>query len=243
MPQPTQSVREFVNDSYQIVSASSPTVPLHGNDLEKGIQILNRLIAEYSASGLLLTVAKQVDFTIGIGQGEITFGPPDFVPTPDVTSEGRLANLENAWVTLEHVTYPLIDESQNEFFSSYKYATLRGLPRYVIVKPETNITRLQVFPAPSQTYNLSVFGKFQLSPLTANDDMSSLPTYMQLFLQVALAKLLAVYKGRIEAWTPKLEELYRELKAEIEATSNQNLDINVNNESWLNGAWRVRSGI
>lgn len=191
----------------------------------------------------MITVAKQVDFAVVTGQGEITFGAADYVPTPDITTEGRLANLENAWVTLEHVTYPLIDESQNQFFSSYKYEALQGLPRYIIVKPETNLTRVQLFPAPSQGYDLSVFGKFQVTQLGMNDDMSSLPLYAFLWLQFSLAKLLGFYKGRAEAWTDKLEAQLIKYEAELAATSNQNLDININNESWLNGAWRVRAGI
>jgi len=243
MPEPTQSVRAFVTDAYQLIGASTPTVPLHGNDLSKGIQYLNELLRAYGANGLMITVAKQVDFTVNIGQGNITFGESDYVPTPDVYSEGRLVNLENAWVTLQHVTYPLIDESRNEFFSSYKYETLLGLPRYVIVKPELNLTRLQIFPAPSQEYDLSVYGKWQIATLTSNDDMSTLPTYYQRYLRFALARDLAVYKGRADAWTPMLDGMFLEAKADMEATSSQNLDINVNNESWLNGAWRVRSGI
>jgi len=243
MPQPTQSVREFVSDSYQIISASTPTVPLHGNDLSKGIALLNRLLSQYSANGLMITVSKQVDFTLLTGQGSVTFGPATFVPLPDITTEGRLANLENAWVTLSNVTYPLIQEGRNDFFSSYKYETLLGLPRYVIVKPETNITTVQVFPAPSQSYELSIYGKFQLTDLTSNDDMSTLPTYYYLYLQFALAKYLAVYKGRISAWTPELEDNYRVLKTDMEAASSQNLDIMINRESFLNGANRVRSGI
>lgn len=243
MPQPTESVREFIQDAYQIISAATPTVPLHGNDLSQGIAVLNRLLGQYAANGLMLTISKQVDFAIGIGQGEITFGEPDYIPTPDVVDEGRLVNLLNAWVTLQGVTYPLIDESRTEFFSSYKYEPLRGLPRFIIVKPETNLTRVQVFPAPSQPYDLSVYAKFQISKLTSNMDMSSLPTYYQMFLQFALAKYLAVFKARMAAWTPELEAMYRDLEKDMIAASSQNLNINVNQESYLNGAWRVKSGI
>ncbi len=243
MSEPTQSVREFVSDSYQLTTANTPTVPLHGNDLSKGIALLNRLLGQYSATGLMITVSKRVDFAITAGQGEVTFGSPDYVPTPDITTEGRLANLENAWVTLQHVTYPLIVESRHDFFSSYKFDTLLGLPRFVIVKPETNLTRLQVFPGPSQAYDLSVYGKFQLQNVTANDDMSSLPTYYFLYLQYALGKLLAAFKGRMSAWTPDLERDYLVLKSDMEAASSQNLEILTNNESWLNGAYRVRAGI
>ena len=241
--EPTISVREFVANSYQLVSASTPTTPLQGSDLSTGIQILNMLLSQYAANGLMLTVSQQVDFPVNINQGFITFGEPDYVPTPDVITNGRLVNLENAWVSLDGVTYPLIDISRQEFFSSYKYEPLQGLPRYIIVKPQTNLTTVQIFPAPSQFYLLSIYGKFQLGPLTSNSSLSSLPTYYQLFLQFALAKYLSMYKGRMNAWNELLESQYRELEKDMVAATSINLDINVNNESWLNGAYRVRAGI
>lgn len=243
MSQPTISVNEFITDSYQLVSASSPTTTLYGDDFTKGLQILNRLLAQYSATGLMITISKQVDYLLSIGEGTIYVGPSDYTPTPEITSEGRLANLLNAWVTLDNVTYPLIDESRTEFYSSYKYETLQGLPRYIIIQPETNVTKVQVFPAPSEPFLLSMYAKFQLSSLTSNADMSELPTYYQMFLQFALAKYLAAFKGRAEAWTPFLEGMLRELETDMASTSSVNLDINTNNESWLNGAWRVRSGV
>ena len=243
MSEPQQSVRSFINDSYQIISAGSPTVPLHGNDLSQGIAILNRLLNQYSANGLMITVSKQVDFMLGIGQGTIKIGEPDYTPTPDIVTPGRLVNLLNAWVTLQNVTYPLIDESRTEFYSSYKYATLTGLPRYIIIVPQTNLTSVQVFPGPSQPYQLSLYGKFQLSALTANDDMGELPSYYYMFLQFALAKYISVYKSRAAAWTPMLEQMLQDLEKDMVASSSTNLDIITNQESWLNGSYRVRAGI
>jgi hypothetical protein len=242
MPQVSQSVRGFVEDAYQLISANSPTVPLHGNDMSKGIQYLNELLASYSANGLMLTVAKTVEIDINIGDGFITFGNPGFTPTPDVT-EGRLANIENAYVRLDGVDYDLIIESTNEFKSSYKYAPLLGLPRYLMLYPETNLTTVQLFPAPSQFYQLFVYGKFQLNTVTSNDTMQDLPTYYIRYLRFALAKDLSRYKGRSQAWTQDLEADYRDAKMDMEAASSTNLDIMVNDECWLNGAWRVRSGI
>ncbi|MES1987874.1 MAG: hypothetical protein V4440_07575 [Pseudomonadota bacterium] len=242
MPQPSQNVGAFVEDSYQLISANTPTVPLHGNDMSKGIQFLNELLQSYSANGLLITVAKQVDLTVGINQGEITFGNTGYTPTPDVV-QGRLANLENAWINLDGVDYPLIIESRHEFFSSYKYEPLQGLPRFIIVKPETNLTRVQIFPAPSQVYDMHVYGKFQLATVAQTDSMDSLPAYYIRFLRLALAKDLAYYKARADAWTDKLQQQLVESEKSMDAASSINLDINVNSESWLNGAWRVRSGI
>ena len=95
MAEPSQSVRDFIQDSYQIISANSPTVPLHGNDLSKGIQFLNELMQSYSSSGLLITVPQQVSFPVSENQGFITFGDATYTPTPDVTV-GRLAKIKLA---------------------------------------------------------------------------------------------------------------------------------------------------
>lgn len=238
----TQTVKEFVTDSYQLISANSPTVPLAGNDMSKGVQFLNELTQAYSSSGLMITIAKRVTFTVSIGQSEVTFGSPTFLPTPDVTA-GRLANLQNAWLELQGVTYPLIDESRNVFFASYKYDPQVGLPRFCIITNETNLTRMRIYPGASQVYTLNVYGKFELPVLDENSDMSEFPLYYIRYFKLAVANDLANYKGRASAWTEKLERDYREAKKNMEAASSINLAIDTNNESYLNGSWRVKAGI
>ncbi len=237
-----QTVKQFVTDSYQLISSNTPTVPLQGNDMLKGVQFLNQLLKHYSATGLMLTVAKQVDFTVSIGQSEITFADTAYTGTADI-KVGRLANLADAWLTLQGVTYPLIIMNRDVFMGSYKYDPQLGLPRFVIIYNETHLTRLRIYPGPSQVYDLSVYGKFELSELTENDDMSSLPLYYQLFFQFAVGKYLAAYKGRADAWTQFLQDQYLEAKKEMESVSTVNVVIQSANESMLNGYWRVKAGV
>lgn len=239
---PTQTVREFLNDSYQLVSASSPNVGLHGNDQSKGLQFLNELLSYYSGTALMLTIAKQVDFVMSIGQREVTFADPSFTPAADV-QEGRLANLQNAWLTLDGVTYPLVDESRNVFLDSYKYDPQQGLPRFVIVYNNDDYTTMRVYPSPSQLYTLSVYGKFELSSLSLNGTMATLPLYYSRYLKLALAKDLAFYKGRSEAWTQKLEDALVEARNEMIAVTPVNVTISPQHDSYLNGSWRVKAGI
>ena len=237
-----QPVREFVADAYQLISSSSPTVPLHGNDLQKGIQFLNELLKAYSSSSLMLTISRKITFQVQIGQQFVTFGDPTFVPTPDVPV-GRLANLSNSWLELDGVTYPLIDESRNVFFGSYKFEPQLGLPRFVIITNETNLTTMQLYPAPSQVYTLFVYGKFEMPYLTSNDTMEGFPLYYYRYLRFGLARDLAFYKGRSAAWDQKLEAMFQEAKDDMESVTELNLVIDSANESYLNGSWRLRAGI
>ncbi len=237
-----QTVNEFVTNSYQLVSASSPIVPLQGNDLSFGIQIMNELLKYYASSSLLLTIAEKVSFTVNIGQQFVTFGDPTYVPTPNVT-KGRLTNLERAWLVLDGVDYPLIDEDRGVFFGSYKYEPQQGLPRFVIITNDLNLTTMQLYPSPSQQYTLFVYGKFELPYFVSGGTMANLPLYYYRFLRFAVARELAFYKGRSSAWDSRLEAMYEEAKDDMESVSTIDLAIDSANESYLNGAWRVRAGV
>lgn len=234
----TQTVREFITDSYKIISSNSPTTPLHGNDMQKGIQILNELLQAYSSSGLLLTVSDEITYNVLPGQSVVTFGSIG----QDV-NEGRLANTSAVWLVLQGVTYPLVDMTDNSFFNSYKYQPLLGLPLYYILQSLTNSSKLILYPGASQAYELHVYGKFEKQVLTSNDTMAGFPLYFIRFLHLAVARDLAIYKSRMQAWTSDLENRYVLALRDMESASQVNLEVNSPDENMLNGAYRVRAGI
>lgn len=185
----------------------------------------------------LITISQNATYT---GASLLTFG----AQTDTVyIKQGRLANLDNAWLVLSGVTYPLIDKSRDDYLSAWKYEPLQGLPRFVITFPNTNYVSLRLYPAPSQFFQFFCRGKFQLPVLTANDDLSIVPEYWHLFFLYAVAKQVAYFKGRAAAWTPELDAIYRELKDNMEGASEVNLSIMGDEQSLLNGAYRVRAGI
>lgn len=177
------------------------------------------------------------------GSSILTFSQEVAHPTTVYIQEGRLANLDSAWLNLNGVTYPLIDKSRDEFLAAWKYEPLQGLPRFIVTFPETSIVRAQLYPAPSQFYTFYCRGKFQKSVLTVNDTLDGLPDYYELFFLYAVAKYVSKFKARGSAWTADLEAEYRELKDNMEAASEVNLSISGDEQSLLNGAWRVRAGI
>jgi hypothetical protein len=190
--------------------------------------------------GDVITLNQNSTFT---GASSLTFTHDNTDPTVAYIKEGRLANLDSAWLVLSGVTYPLIDKNRDDFLAAWKYEPLKGLPRFIITFPDTQIGKVQLYPAPSQFYQFFCRGKFQLSELTSNDDMSVLSQYYIRFFLLACAKDVAMYKGRADAWTEKLEDMYIQAKDKIEAASEVNLSIAGDEQSLLNGAWRVRAGI
>lgn len=199
-----------------------------------------------SGTKILTIVVNVITMTMNAtlnGASVLTFSHE--IATPDVAyiKQGRLANLDSAWLQLSGVTYPLIQKSRDEFLAAWKYEPLQGLPRFIITFPDTNFVRAQLYPAPSQFYTFFCRGKFQKLPLTSNDTLDGLPEYQELFLLYAVAKYVSKFKGRSGAWTQDLEDEYRELKDQIEAASEVNLSIAGDEQSLLNGSWRVMAGI
>jgi hypothetical protein len=238
----TYTVRDFLFQTYRLINASNPTTPLHGDDQKLGIQVLNQLIQYYASTGLMLTIANTSSCNLSVGQTEVIVGPSTYVPTPDIPL-GRLANLDSAWLLLSGVTYPLIQKSRDEFLAAWKYDPLQGLPRFVISFPQNEIVTLRLYPAPSQFFEFNLRGKFQKTEMDKDSDMSDFPQYYIRFLLYACARDISMFKGRASAWTERLEQIYQESKDIMEAASEVNLSIAGDEQSLLNGAWRVRSGI
>lgn len=73
------TVREFIFQMYQLITASNPTIPLHGNDDSLAIRVLNQILTKYASSGLLLTIAKTYTVPINLPVKYIYFTSPNYV--------------------------------------------------------------------------------------------------------------------------------------------------------------------
>lgn len=246
-----ETVKKIVSDAYALITTQSPTTGLHGDDMSRGVRYLNLLLQSYSSDALLITAAREITAPLQPYTQFVNFVMPGFpIPTPIPNTPlvtwlscGRLANLENVWIELSGVTYPLFDQSRNEFFESYKFEPLAGLPLYAIVRYLWNMTTIQLYPKPSQFYQFFVWGKFQLAYADENSMLENIPDYMVLFLIYALGRHLRLFKARNLAWTKDHEQVYQELLIQMQAVSTMNLNIRSDDENMLWGAWRVRSGV
>ena len=234
----TQTETVTLTAASPVITVADGTLYAVGDGVSGGgIPLLTTIL---SIVGNVITLSFNATIN---GASILTFSQE--IPQPDTVyiKQGRLANLDSAWLVLSGVTYPLIDKSRDEFLAAWKYEPLQGLPRFIITFPDTNFVRAQLYPAPSQFFTFFARGKFQKTILTSNDTLEGLPEYFELFFLYAVAKYVSKFKGRGSAWTDDLEADYRELKADMEAASEVNLSIAGDEQSLLNGAWRVRAGI
>ncbi len=237
------TIKQFLDDSYRLINPSNPNVPLAGNDLQFGLRRLNRLMTSYASDGLMMPIATTRTCALAVNQQEVTVGPASYIPTPNITG-GRMANWESAWLELMGVTYPLIFITREEFDASFKYNPLDGLPRMIIPFPDVQIVTFRIYPAPSQYFQFYIRGKIQLPDYLTIDDLTpTLPGYYERYFEFAVAKDIALFKGRADAWTDKLEAELIKAEKVIQANSEVNLAIVGDDESLLNGAWRCRAGV
>lgn len=190
--------------------------------------------------GNLITLNN--DATIS-GSSTLTFTQPIVIPGVVFIKKGRLANLNSSWLVLSGVTYPLIEKSRDEYLAAWKYEPLQGLPRFAITFPQTEYVDIRLYPAPSQFFEFFARCKLQISEYTKDSNMSNLPQYYIRYLLYACARDVSLFKGRADAWTARLEQTYQEALDVMVASSEVNLSIVGDEQSLLNGAWRVRAGI
>src|SRR5579872_877631 len=78
---PVLTVKEFCFQVYRLVTASYPTVPLHGDDEQLAVRVLNQIMQSYSSSGLMLTIAKTISVPINLGIFNVAFVDPTYPTT------------------------------------------------------------------------------------------------------------------------------------------------------------------
>ena len=98
---PIFTVREFCNQMYRLISASSPFVPLHGTDEQMAVRILNQMIQSYASSGLLQPIAKTISVPINLGIFNVVFVDPSY-PTTETF-------LETVTLTTGLPTFTVVD--------------------------------------------------------------------------------------------------------------------------------------
>lgn len=239
--QPGNTVREFLDDCYGIISPSQPSQSLRGIQFKRGLKSLNGLLAFYGLTGFLLPVSDQIIVAVAGGQRDVFFSDCATMPCADWTG-GRIAAMQNAWLTFNGVVYPLYDRSRNRFNNMARPLNTSGLPLEYIIHDEVNYTRLELFPPPSRPYLLHIDAKFAASYIDENSTMPQIPQYYRNYFEYAVAKEIAYKNAMANAWTQDLQATLDDKERIVINNTPVNVDIG-NKGYYLTGAALVESGL
>lgn len=204
----------IIERAFRLIGIASDDRNLPGERVQEGFDLLNALVDEFSSESSMIPYETSLSFNMTAGQDvyEISnLGSADITSNPLVSlSFIRLEDLD--------IKFPIgIIESVTEW-TNRKNVNLTGRPRQVYVTREVNKSFLNFREKPDKAYSTELFGKFILDNLSLSTDIPNLPPRYNLFLEYALARLLASrYPGSI--WNDLSEKKYNEM---LESASNSN---------------------
>lgn len=237
----TQTVAQFLQKSFRMISATGPSVPLRGEDYLTGLEILNDLVASYGVNTLLQPIATTTYINVEAGQRDVIFTDELTNPDADYTG-GRLSTAQNMWIEYQGVAYPLDNRSRSRYNATARYIPQQGLPLTYTLFFEEDYTRIRLFPAPPIAYVLAVDGVIQPVLINSNMTLTGFPSYYTLFLKYATSREMAFGLNRDSAWSDRHEQRYLDLERIMQNNAPRNLDIG-RRDNDLNGATLVASGL
>jgi hypothetical protein len=130
----------------------------NGSQLRDGLRLLNMLLTEKSISARLIPYYARIDVPTVAAQESY------FIE--------NLVNLEELTLTFENVRYSLQYLTRDQYFGSSRAENISTLPVFYTYEREKGGTRIYLYFPPDRVYELNVMGKFSLSTVGYDDDLT-----------------------------------------------------------------------
>jgi hypothetical protein len=174
-------VIELISDSYRLSGIVAQGFENISNDEPGiGLTLLNDLLAEYSISGSMITYYTYTNFDTIIGQE--TYNIPNLVEIDTLT------------FNINTVRYNMIRDNRRRYFGQSRVDDLKSLPFHYYAERQLGMMVIYLYFIPSDIYVMKIEGKYSLSQVTLQTDLSPLLEHFYiLYLKYALAKRIADY--------------------------------------------------
>lgn len=150
---------ELITRSYylsNIVAKGEETVS--GEQLTDGLRMLNAFLAVKSADQRLIPYFSEQNFTAVIGQEKYFLE--------------NLISIETLTFALDTVRYGMTSRSRVDYFATPRANNINSLPYQYYADRTFNGTNLWMYFLPDKDYEFTLYGKFSLSGVTLNQDLS-----------------------------------------------------------------------
>lgn len=201
-----ETTRTLITDAYNLAGVVSEGFDDLTPDQEvKGLRLLNQLLDSKTAEISQIPYYEKFSFTIGPGLGVGGSSEEYFIP--------QLVYPSTLTFELGSVRYSVRPIKRRRYQGSARANDVSSLLTVCLFERTLNGTSLFVYPLPYQNFPAEIWGKFSLTPLSINDDLSNLEGFYIRYLRYALAEEVAEDNGI--SLTPSAMAKLRKIEAMI----------------------------
>lgn len=202
---------QLINRAYylsQVVSRSLQTVD--GEQVTDGLYLLNALLDVKASDLHLIPYFQEYDFNTV--QGTESYFVPNLVYADSVT------------FNIGVVRYSMIDMTRKGYFATPRVDNVQSLPFSYRVERKLNGSQIYFYFVPADAYEIKIWGKFGLSDVTLNTDLSLTydPYYIE-YLRYALAEYICSEWGA--TFPDQSKAKYAEIRKKLMMISPADLSI------------------
>lgn len=234
-----RTTNKLIQGAFTLCGKFANDKNLSGPNFSQGLEVLNSLLDFYSASSDLIGYYKTIEFPLVISQKEYIISR-DISLNPDVIFDQCILPL-HVQLNLSSVRYPVEIVPDIYDYNISRYDNVTTIPWRVYFQNSPGATTLDFIVFPSSDFTCKLKGKFALTYLEENENITTLPNYYHLFLKFALGRMLSKhYIG--SAWPPENEAMYKELLDSVTSANDMSLAANTGaslktrwNDNYYNG--------
>jgi hypothetical protein len=183
----------IVNSWYTSGIISQQTQTVSAPKIFDGLNLLNDLLAIKTANTRLIPYYNQLILSAVIGQEGY------FIE--------NLIEIESLTFNIGPIRYPMQPASRKKYFATSRVDNINSLPFTYHLEREFGGAKLYIYFFPQSNYPLTLWGKFSLSEVTLDQDLSlTLDRFYIVYLRYALAEYMCAFLN-IAMQQPQKEKL------------------------------------
>lgn len=205
----TTQVEKLIERAYKLAGLFQEDRILGGTQQQEALEILNELLDNFAGNTAEIAFYQTLQFPVVAGQQCYILAPSG----GDVVSN-RLIELKYCVLISGDARYPVKVIKDYEYYTQIYYETSGACPYGVFLQNEIGKSILTFIYKPDTNYTADIKGKFILSHLALNSEITNVPAYYIIYLRYILAKQLAL-EFMASNWTTVHEQELEKIENKI----------------------------
>jgi hypothetical protein len=220
LPYPARTANNIIIDAHILVANIDPNEFPTDAQVNKGLDILNELLDNFSSNAIYIPITQEVDLITVPGQGVYTVS--DQLPA-DINNP-LIVKIEYGTLPYGLINYPIEVINKTQVYHNPRFTGFSARPSYVLLELNDQYSTITLIPTPDIVYTITFRVKQVLSNLQLFDAVTNVPKAAQRFLKYALAReLRSMFPSG--NWTETNEEEYQELKQRYATSSDIDMQV------------------